>query len=385
MNKIRKAFALTMGSLMIAASCLAFAACGGTEDDSNQPVLGEDGKYYVTVTFDTNLSETSFLDSDVTSVSAQTVEVGSTIVNKPLVIKGSPTNPDNLGFKEWCVDAEGETAWDFADPVELSMTLYAHWESRFVVNYYNGSELVYTDNLFYGEYAEARDSDISMKTVLGWYTDSDFTNEYDFDTPVTSDLDLYAKTQSGVTISASSFVSNASFNFGNSTYKDPDDDSYAELMEDDDGNEYAYLHLARCQNQAYVYFTSVTIWLRDQSDETDRFADVMTITYKNLGSATQIFFYYVACYLQEDGTFTYTNNGGWNTRVTIAIESGMSEDDDWATVSVDLAEETIVDGVSEWGTADVLMVPCWMFVDSNGAGWFENNILISSIDFTPAE
>jgi len=100
--------------------------------------------------------------------------------NKHLVVKGSPVNPQNLGFRCWCVDKEGTTPWNFKDPVTKSMTLYAKWEARYEVNYYDGATLLHKANVFPGEKAERRDSDVVWKKILGWYTDAAMTKEYDF-------------------------------------------------------------------------------------------------------------------------------------------------------------------------------------------------------------
>ena len=113
--------------------------------------------------------------------------------------------------------------------------------------------------------------------------------------------------------------------------------------------------------------------------------DRMTITYKNLGQATHFRFYYVVGYLQEDGPFLYSGGGGWRHVVNIEIESEMSEDGEWATVTVDLVEATMVDGVSEWGTADILCIPRWdsvQYVDGSYNSNFTNNdVLFKGIEF----
>ena len=100
-----------------------FAACNNGEEQGGGLVDG-----MAVVTFDPNLDGTGLFEEDVTSVRDQTDEPGSLIVNIPLTIRGNPANPLNLGFKEWCVDKEGTTPWDFTQPVTESMTLYAKWE-----------------------------------------------------------------------------------------------------------------------------------------------------------------------------------------------------------------------------------------------------------------
>lgn len=285
------------------------------------------------------------------------------------------------------MDKEGTTPWNFKDPVTKSMTLYAKWEARYEVNYYDGATLLHKANVFPGEKAERRDSDVVWKKILGWYTDAAMTKEYDFGASVNANLNLYVKTQPGLFLSPANIKTNALLGFGDIKYKDPNDESTVNVVGEGE-DAYADIHFARCQNTSYMYFNGLGMWLRDQTDETNRFADYMTITYKNLGPSTHILFYYVVDYLQEDGSFIHSGEGGWKTRVLIPIETNMDEDGEWATVSVNLVEETMVNGVSEWGTADVLMVPCWMVVKENPStgkfeGWYaDNDVLIRGIEFT---
>lgn len=366
-------------SAILAASCVLMCACGPKEGAL------VDGK--AVVKFDPNLESTGFFEEDVTTVPDQAVEPGKVIVNKPLVVKGSPVNPQNLGFRCWCVDKEGTTPWNFKDPVTKSMTLYAKWEARYEVNYYDGATLLHKANVFPGEKAERRDSDVVWKKILGWYTDAAMTKEYDFGASVNANLNLYVKTQPGLFLSPANIKTNALLGFGDIKYKDPNDESTVNVVGEGE-DAYADIHFARCQNTSYMYFNGLGMWLRDQTDETNRFADYMTITYKNLGPSTHILFYYVVDYLQEDGSFIHSGEGGWKTCVLIPIETNMDEDGEWATVSVNLVEETMVNDVSEWGTADVLMVPCWMVAKENPStgkfeGWYaDNDVLIRGIEFT---
>ena len=160
----------------------------------------------------------------------------------------------------------------------------------------------------------------------------------------------------------------------------------------------------------------------------------MTITYKNLGEATHIRFYYVVGYDQvaEDGTHYYLYSGavegrkynpnlseesvvndsgvtewrgpgqwrggnattGRGSYVLFEIESNMSASDEWATVSIDMAEATIMsavagelEGVSEWGTADILCIPRWeAVIYENGSyhsNTLNNNVYFRGIEFSP--
>lgn len=72
----------------------------------------DDGAFFVTVTFD------SYGGSQVAS---QTVAVGTAVTR--------PADPTRSGysFQGWYTAADGDTQWNFADPVTGNMTLFARW------------------------------------------------------------------------------------------------------------------------------------------------------------------------------------------------------------------------------------------------------------------
>ena len=369
-------------------ACL--ASCG-TE---KAPESADNGK--VIVKFDANLDNTGFTASMVTSVNDQTIDSGKTAVNKPLTLKDSDAvNPNNLGFRCWCTDKDGNNAWDFSTPVTKSMTLYAKWESKYVVTYHNLTSDV-KSNVFPGEKAERKDSEVGWKKVLGWYTDAAFTKVYDFSSPVNSNLDLYVQTAEGIYIAPARFK-NFDTNYGSVSGKDADDDTTIEIIGENE-NAYSKIHFARCQNVSYIYYRNINVWIADQTTN-KRIGDKMTISYKNLGDSNVFRFYYVVKYMTGDNN-DYSGGGGWKICVQIPIKSNMLETDDWDTVEVNLAKATVVsvtaeDGtisnVSEWGTAKVLCIPRWDACKaddpanskSHVSSWYQNNdVLIKGIEFT---
>ena len=80
-------------------------------------ILRPDGSlsYSVTVTFDSQGGS---------EVASQTVTVGTAVAQ--------PDDPVRSGysFQGWYTAVDGETAWDFADPVQTDMTLYARWSQN---------------------------------------------------------------------------------------------------------------------------------------------------------------------------------------------------------------------------------------------------------------
>lgn len=395
MKKLGKLGALLCAVLLCFVLCL--SACG---DDKGIV----DGK--VTIKFDPNLEGTGFVAEDVTSVPDRTVEVGKTIVSVPLTIKGSPVNPRNLGFRRWCTDKEGNEPFDFSKPVERSMTLYAKWEPMIRVYYHvNGTQS--TVNVFSGEKAQKKDVAAGYQKLEGWYTTENFAEgtEFNFDTPVTGELHLYAKLGKGIYVKASD-ISTWTFNYGTGAngelQKYPGDETTLEYV-DAGEDSYARVHFAKHEGVSYIYDNGFSQNLYDLATE-ERLANTMRVTYKNLGGANHFRFYYVAAFktgvddngnpiyeyspIKPDGSFTEPGKGGWNMYIDMEIQSEMSEDGEWATVEVDLIDTTIRDTsdgpVSELGTASVLLIPRIEAYTSEGEyrGWIDNNdVLFQSIEF----
>ena len=128
-------------------------------------------------------------------------EVASLTVNKgEKLVK--PTNPtkENCSFLGWYKDAAYTSAWEFAtDVVNENITLYARWS--------NPGEAVYTvtfdtDGGNEMEPASVKANEKVIKPAnpvkvgfefKGWYSDAEKQIVYDFNTPVTEDITLYAK------------------------------------------------------------------------------------------------------------------------------------------------------------------------------------------------
>ena len=143
---------------------------------------GEPEVVYYTVTFECGGGS---------AVEAQVVEEGMTA--------SEPEAPTMEGytFAGWYTDAELTAAYDFATPVTADITLYAAWEE--VIVYYtvtfetNGGSAVEAQTVAEGECAsEPEAPTMEGYTFAGWYTDAELTEAYDFTTPVTADVTLYA-------------------------------------------------------------------------------------------------------------------------------------------------------------------------------------------------
>ena len=111
-----------------------------------------------------------------------------------------PTDPtrDGYTFDGWYLDSEFTQAYDWDSAVTSSFTLYAKWIQIFTITFdSNGGTPVADSDVEGGSSATIPSSPSrSGYTFQGWYSDSELTQTYDWDSAVTSDLTLYAKWKS---------------------------------------------------------------------------------------------------------------------------------------------------------------------------------------------
>lgn len=115
-----------------------------------------------------------------------------------------PSNPTKSGyaFGGWYVDKKLTEKYDFSTPATNDITVYAKWNKLIIPN-----EKKYTIN-----YISNKGSSVSKETVKenhlfteplnptrlgykfdGWYVDKKMTEKYNFSTPATNDITVYAK------------------------------------------------------------------------------------------------------------------------------------------------------------------------------------------------
>ena len=143
-----------------------------------------------TVTFDAN--------GHGTAPTAQTVEDGKTATK--------PTDPTASGwtFKGWYQDKTCSIPFNFATPITGNITLYAKWTENggtvtpdtytvtFDANGHGTAPAAQT--VEDGKTAtKPADPTASGWTFKGWYKDKDCKNAFDFSTPITGNITLYAK------------------------------------------------------------------------------------------------------------------------------------------------------------------------------------------------
>ncbi|MBQ6183143.1 MAG: InlB B-repeat-containing protein [Clostridia bacterium] len=143
-----------------------------------------------TVTFDAN--------GHGTAPAAQTVEHGKTATK--------PADPTETGwvFGGWYKEKECTNAFDFATPITGNITLYAKWTvAAYTVTFdANGHGTApAAQTVEHGKTATMpADPTASGWTFKGWYKEVACTNAFDFATPITADITLYAKwTEEGTT------------------------------------------------------------------------------------------------------------------------------------------------------------------------------------------
>lgn len=123
-------------------------------------------------------------------VSPLTVDYGDTA--------NEPENPDRNGydFINWYEDSEFNNLYNFDTPVVDNITLYAKWTIKtYTVTFetYGGSPIPAQQIVAHGNTAAQPPNPTRTNyTFRGWYSDANTTSTYDFSTPITNDITLYA-------------------------------------------------------------------------------------------------------------------------------------------------------------------------------------------------
>ena len=112
-----------------------------------------------------------------------------------------PRDPKAVGYRflGWFRDPDNDTAaYDFNDLVNSNLTLYAKWVQVYKVTFIDSDGEEYSSVIVdKGSTAEEPDAVISEGfRYVGWYDGAgEDAAEYDFGSPVTSDLTLYLRTE----------------------------------------------------------------------------------------------------------------------------------------------------------------------------------------------
>jgi uncharacterized repeat protein (TIGR02543 family) len=126
---------------------------------------------------------------------------GSAVESQSITIGGTATKPDpnparnGYSFEFWCTDAAANNEFDFSTPITGDITLFARWKVIYTVTFQsNGGSAVPPQTVDVGGkviYPTIPEREFYLFGI--WCTDIGLTNEYDFNTVVTSSFTLYAK------------------------------------------------------------------------------------------------------------------------------------------------------------------------------------------------
>lgn len=124
------------------------------------------------------------------AVNAGTVEYNAKIA--------APASPMRTGYEfgNWYSDEDLTSVYNFETPVTTNLTLYAKWTPVFTIifDHKDGSAVTDQQPVLEGEVvSEPAAPHREGYTFIGWYSDEDLTNAYHFETPVTTNITLYAK------------------------------------------------------------------------------------------------------------------------------------------------------------------------------------------------
>ena len=138
-------------------------------------------------------AKVTFVSNGGSAVKAQTVMVGEAGSRA-----AKPTDPTRSGyaFRGWFSDRGLTQAYDFSSRVSRDTTLYAKWEANsYTVTFNsNGGSAVDSQTVEEGSFVECPAEPAKTGHLFkGWYSDEGLAEEYDFGSPVASDLTLYAK------------------------------------------------------------------------------------------------------------------------------------------------------------------------------------------------
>lgn len=137
-----------------------------------------------------NTKTVSFDTDGGSYISNQKVETGKTA--------SKPSNPTKAGhtFIGWCSDSSLKTEYNFSDAVTTDITIYAKWKAEtYTVKFYTDSNTTIEPlTVEYGnKVTKPTDPTKEGYTFDGWYTSYLYYFEYDFNSTIKGDLNLYAK------------------------------------------------------------------------------------------------------------------------------------------------------------------------------------------------
>ena len=122
------------------------------------------------------------------------------IENETIVMIPEDPEKDNHIFTGWYTDEEADNEFDFDTLVTEDITLYAGWTDDIVSVTFNANGGTFSGNNTIIKQIQLNDSIEEIQPsptksghmLIGWYIDIETNNEFDFNTPVTENITLYA-------------------------------------------------------------------------------------------------------------------------------------------------------------------------------------------------
>ena len=164
-----------------------------------------DNEYQKSVSFpyEVNENKTLYLKWDNDEIKYNIIfyvdgeEYENIIINENELLT-KPTNPEkiNYEFLGW-FDSSYEIEFDFNTPIKSDINLFAKWKNvtPYTVKFYSNGTIYDTQEIIKGNKAiKPTDPTNENKIFLGWF-DSSYSNEFDFNSPINLNLNLYAKWQ----------------------------------------------------------------------------------------------------------------------------------------------------------------------------------------------
>ncbi len=283
----------------------------------------------------------------------------------------------NYLISGWYKDPEYQNEWDFdKDVVNENIMLYAKWEKQYFIRYFTTVQKEPYLGIYVmdGEVAPKQDELIPGYKVEGYYQDAGYSIPYDFSQQITKDTDIYMKMSDGLWWDGKSIVNNwllekatgDKSTIGNMKVEEKNGESYARI-------DFGYAEYADSRISAFPGL-----------DMTG--SQIVTITYKNLGNTPGFRIFWTVQY--EDGTVSGQDGEDrtWDFG-EVDLKKGMSEDDDWETLTIDMGKLSTINGASQWAGGKILS---YFRLDSMYyAGlekeYVDNIMLIKEISFKPGK
>ena len=173
-----------IAGLLIASAALSLASC----DNKEKPANPDDNNQQQTTTYTVTFNSVG----------------GSTVASITVDASGKitlPTNPTKEGFtfKGWYLDEVYATEFKITDAITANITLFAKWEAIVVEEttyevVFDGAEVAIQDIKAGEKVTKPADPTKEGYVFDGWYKDSIFRTEWNFDTDtVNEDIKIYAK------------------------------------------------------------------------------------------------------------------------------------------------------------------------------------------------